>query len=187
MVDVATPAIGFSITANLGGERQIVFQHFVGQDEDDKTVNARLDRLMMFVDRLKAKTDLPELRDELAKLETTLAQFEEDRARLETEHVAAQARLDLQGNTLAKDIDKLLREGEAAFRAAGRQGAYTPQGLAKASIERVQFGLNQVTEEKARASAERDQALANMAISVKRYSEHIETLKAKIAEREKAI
>jgi hypothetical protein len=48
---VKAPAIGYSIVANLGGDRQITVQCFVDEGEEDKAVNARFDRVMTFIDR----------------------------------------------------------------------------------------------------------------------------------------
>ena len=79
----ATPAIGYSITANIDGNRRIVFQHFVAADEDDASVNANLDRIMGLVDRQRARYEIPGLAEELETLTNTMAQYEEDRARVD--------------------------------------------------------------------------------------------------------
>lgn len=183
----ATPAIGYSILANLGGEKQITFQHFVSEDEDDAEVNARLDRIIALIDRQKARVDLPILREELADHERTLAQFMEDKARLDVDHKAAQARRDLQIATLGKEIEKLHNAGAEQHSATGRQAAYKPVGQVKVNIDRQRAGIAAIEQEKEAAEAERTQAHQNMSISVTRYEGEIERRKAKIAELETRI
>lgn len=182
-----TPAIGYSILANLGGEKQITFQHFVSEDEDDAEVNAKLDRIIGLIDRQKARVDLPILREELADHERTLAQFMEDKQRLDVDHVAAQARRDLQIATLTKTIEGIHNEAAEQHMGTGRQAPYKPVGQVKVNIDRQRAGIAAIEAEKEVAEAECKQAHQNFDISVKRYEGEIERRKVKIAELETRI
>jgi hypothetical protein len=179
---IKVPAIGYSVLANLGDEKQITFQHFVAADDSDATVNACLDRIVGLIDRQKARIQLPTLRDELAEHERTLAQFVEDKARLDIEFNAAQARRDIQIVTLNKTVDTITNDAAEQHAATGRQAAYKPTGVVKTNIERQKAGIAAIEQEKVTAVAERDQAHAHFDVSVKRYEGEIERRKAKIAE-----
>lgn len=187
MPDNTIPAIGYSIIANLGGEKQITLQHFVDQDEPVDKINARLDMIVGLIDRQKARTDLPVQREELADHERTLAQFREDKARLDADHAAAQARRDLQMATLSRKIALLTNEGAEQHVASGRQAAYKPVGQVKVNIDRQRAGIAAIEAEKETAEAECKQAHQNFDISVERYEGEIARRKIKIAELEARI
>lgn len=178
------PAIGYSITANLGGEAQIVFQHFVGEDEADAEVNRRLDRILTFVERLRARGELPDLRKELDKHEVALANFTQDRANIDAQFARDQAMADVQIKQLNEQVAKEFADGERAHKASGRQGSYTPSGRTRANIERIEASIAAVKGEKEKQVAEREAALQNLGNAVQRYEQEIERLKAKIAENE---
>jgi len=180
------PAIGYSILANLGDDRQVTFQCFVGQDETDDAVNGRLDRIMGFIDRLKARSELPGLRAELDKHVSTLAQMREDKARLDIEFERSQASLDVQAAEINDQISKTTEAGVEAAKAAGR-ASFKPQGHVKTNLDRLNAGVKQIAAEKQKNVNEREAALQNYAVTENRYVEEIEKLQAKIAEREKAI
>lgn len=211
------PAVGFSLTTNLDGNRQAVFQGFVPADMSDGEVNAFLDRVRGFSDRLRAVYEIGEVEAELRKHRDSLAQMTEDRARLDLEHEEAQAlrRQELAAAEAGKDearssaqatigaeILKMqelrqtkFNEGLNEYRRQGRQGSYSPQGARKADLEKIDRGIELAkiemdeavesamaqyeaqleTRREAiqKADAEREQAHAHMAISVKRYTEAI--------------
>ena len=95
----AQPAIGYSITVDVAPGRQMVFQHFVGDDESDATVSQRIDRLMAFADRQRARYELPDIAEELLKMNDEIAQLEQDRAEAELRHGVANKSFD---NELAR-------------------------------------------------------------------------------------
>jgi hypothetical protein len=96
-------------------------------------------------------------------------------------------------------------QGHEEFRRRGRTGSYTPAGATKATLDRIELGIKQAGEardaemtdfdakydasiagaeaEMARAEAERDQALANLGISIDRYNGAISEREERLAKR----
>jgi hypothetical protein len=93
--------------------------------------------------------------------------------------------------------------GLEAYRASGRQGSYVPSGATKRNLELIDKQIDQAKEhrdqalkdfdkdyddkvataeaEYAKAEAERDQWVANLNVSIRRYEEAIEARQAKLA------
>lgn len=177
----ATPAIGYSITANIDGNRQIVFQHFVAADEDDTSVNANLDRIMGLVDRQRARYEIPGLAEELETLTNTMAQYEEDRARVDLEYDKAMATLDVQIEEMAGKRKEFFDQGYEQHKSSGRQGSYKPQGMVKTNIARVENAIEQAKEAKTKNLNERAQATENLEISITRHKARIALVTERIA------
>ena len=169
------PALGYSIVANLGDNRQITAQCFVAHDEPLSVVNDHIDKVMRVIDRQRATYQIKELQTELDTLVATKTRAEDDLARVEEHFVADQTRVDVQLQHLANS-DKEIRE---AALARGRGG---PVGGEAARAKAIKAEQTELVELKARAKAERDQARQNLAISIGRYEENIEASKAKIAD-----
>lgn len=222
------PAIGFSTTVNLNGDRQIVFQGFFPADHTDADANALLDRVMRLADRQQAYYERQGVVEELRKHQETLAQFHEDRDRIEVAHATAQAERQVmvkamvdnrpdarkaQFIELAKGVKALedqrqgeFNAGERQFQLSGRKGdeVYEPRGTRKANLERIDTAIAEaktvveadladwdrkydacVAEAKAeidKAEAERTQAQANLAVSIKRYEDGIASRQARLDE-----
>ena len=177
----ATPAIGYSITANIDGNRQIVFQHFVAADEDDSSVNGNLDRIMSLVDRQRARYEIPGLQEELDTLTNTMAQYEEDRARVDLEYDKAMATLDVQIEEMAGKRKEFFDQGYEQHKSSGRQGSYKPQGMVKTNIARVENAIEQAKEAKTKNLNERAQATENLEISITRHKARIALVTERIA------
>jgi hypothetical protein len=177
----ATPAIGYSITANIDGNRQIVFQHFVAADEDDTSVNANLDRIMGLVDRQRARYEIPGLQEELDTLTNTMAQYEEDRARVDLEYDKAMATLDVQIEEMGGKRKEFFDQGYEQHKSSGRQGSYKPQGMVKTNIARVENAIEQAKDAKTKNLNERAQAIENLEISITRHKARIALVKERIA------
>lgn len=187
MADTNVPAIGISVTANVDGNRQIVFQHFYAADMPDAEINAGIDRLMRFTDRQRFRYELPDLREEQRKYQAEEAQYEQDLATAETEHARAQAGLDVQIETLQGDTKELFEAGYAEHIAGGRTGSYQPKGTNKANLDRLAAGIRQAEETKKKNDAEREQFIQNGNITRERRQKHLAMLADKIAEIEKAL
>lgn len=169
----AAPAIGASITMNLGGDRQIVLQTFYDRDAPIDETNAMLDRLFIVADRQKARYELYDLRDELTKHEKTLAQFEEDLSRVETDFAKQKAERDVQVDELRaieegrkedpafmevvkmqervngeheSEIKKITDEGYEDFVSRGRTGTFVLEGNRRANVERKQAAIRSTNE-----------------------------------------
>jgi hypothetical protein len=218
------PAIGFSVTTNLDGNRQIVLQGFFAADTATPEANATLDKVLVLADRQKARYELPEVEEELFKHRETLSQYEEDKASLDVRHQHEQARREVEiaemervrpeerakkealinADILAMQQHRVqvVEQGAESHRRSGRQGSYVPVGSTKANIERIDSQIRAVTEsrdrqlaewdaqydavlsaasaEHAKAEAERDFALKNLEVSIKRFQDAIANREAKI-------
>ena len=95
------PALGYSIVANLGDNRQITAQCFVAHDEPLSVVNDHIDKVMRVIDRQRATYQIKELQTELDTLVATKTRAEDDLARVEEHFVADQTRVDVQLQHLA--------------------------------------------------------------------------------------
>jgi Zn-dependent oligopeptidase len=178
--------IGYSVTANIDGQRQMVFQHFVAQDATDEEVNRDLDRIMRLVDRQRAIYELPDMRDELEKLSDEIAQYTEDKTTsAEANFRKAQAEIDVQLETMQADEKRVREEAYDAFRKSGRQGQFEPKGHVKAQLERLAVGIREAINAKAKNESERDFYVQNIDGNIQRRRERIALLQEKIAAREK--
>ncbi len=174
--DAKNIATGVSLVVSLASDRQITFQTGFEGDEPDPVVNARLDRLCRFADRLKAKAEIPEIEADLRKQRETLAQFREDRARVGAEHEHQQALRQVELDERVKHREQARKEFQAGIDASilsmqqakqkiwnagaeeyarsGRLTAYMPRGAAASNLEKVDKAI-------AEASVHREKALAD--------------------------
>ena len=181
MTGAPAAAIGYSVVANLGGDRQLTCQCFVGEDESDATVNGKLDRIFAVMDRQRARYEINDVNEDLAKHRETLAQLEADLARIDTDFARAQASLDVQLGEIRSQAEAAQQEGYDTHASTGRRGDYKPAGITLATIQRAASAERQVTDEKAKNAAERDQHRANALITVDRYKKAIVEREAKVA------
>jgi uncharacterized small protein (DUF1192 family) len=176
----AAPAIGYSIVCNLGGDRQMTIQCFVGEDESDAVVAARIDRIFRVVDRQKARYSIGDLQKERAKLEDELSQGEEDVATVDLNFNRAQAGLDVQLAELNKQHEQIFNAAYEAHTKA-RTGEFKPTGHAKANLDRIKSAVDQIHEQRAKNDAERAQHRDGFLISQNRRRDRIALLSAEIA------
>lgn len=174
------PAIGYSITANLNGDRQIVFQHFVGEGDD---LNGTLDKIMAAVDRQQAIYKIPELESERKQLTGQIEQGEKDLAAIEADYqgrVAARNKrvLDLQADAKTT-FDAAYQEHVKSGRNAT---TFEPRGLTKQKLAGVEHDLQALVEAAVKDDAERDLALSNLRENNARRQMRIAAIDAEIAE-----
>ncbi len=196
-------ATGFNLVINLAGERQITFQSGYEGDETEEAVYARIDRMMKIGDRYKARYSIPEMEKDLATQEATLANLLVDKARLDVEFEAAQAaRLEeiekcketANGHILdlGKRKNEVEKAGQDDWASRGRRGEYKPQGASKVEVDRLDSAMHAAAEarDKAiagiqldidKAKAERERAEENQQISLVRWTDAIEKMKADLA------
>lgn len=165
MTDVR--ALGWSITANLGGDRQIVLQSFLEADMTPAQKNEILDEAMRLVDRQKAAAERPDVVKDLRKHRDTLAQMDEDQARLDADFplklegikariadlkddAAHQARLaehlkgpEAEWTRLKEARTSIYNAGLNEHLAAGRTGGYTPKGHRATDLQRLDRAIEQ--------------------------------------------
>jgi hypothetical protein len=174
-------AIGYSITTNIDGNRQIVFQHFIAADATDAQVNADLDRLMALVDRQRAKYEIPDAQAELDKMREEISQFTEDKEAIaEANYQKGVAAADVELATLRSQREKVINEAQAAHRNNGRQGAFKPIGHVKTTLERIDTGIEQIVESKGKMAAERDFYVQNVEANIQRRRDRVVILQEKI-------
>ncbi len=175
------PALGYSIVANLGGDRQITVQCFAGSDEALSAINAKIDMALAVVDRQKARYELVDLAAEFDKVSKTYAQFKEDFARIEADYATSQASLDA---NLAKAIglyDDEYAAGYDAHVTSGRRGEYKPTGHRQSALLAIKGHQDKLKEARTKNEAERAAAIQNVEISIRRYEDEIARLTALMA------
>ncbi len=175
-------ALGWSITANIDGNRQIVLQSFFAADATPADANAMLDMANALVDRQRAKYEIPDLEKERAKYIDEIKQATLDLAESEQNFLKAQAELDVQASEFQASKDETLKAGYDAHVAGGRQGAYTPKGNTISTIARMDTALKQVAETKQKNENERAQAQQGMEIAIGRRNDRIAEIDRRLAE-----
>lgn len=163
---VAAPALGYSILANLGDEKQLTIQCFADSEEPLESIHAKIDRALAVVDRQKARYKIKDLEKEVVDMEGALARSEDDLNSLEAKFVAEQQALDERIVKSQGAIEQLNAE------AYGR-GRAKPVGQEGAQVNAHKREIESLTEQKGKAAAERDQARHNLAISIGRFHDAI--------------
>jgi len=166
-------ALGFSITANLDGNRQIVVQSFVPLDMPGSEIDAIFDRVMGRIDRQRARYEIDEVQADLDKHVQTLAQFREDLDRLEQEHQTNQAKRQIEIDERVKQRPAERKKAEAEcdvhilevqqmrqkewesgaqeHARAGRSGSYKPMGARARNLELADQRLDELKTLKGKA------------------------------------
>ena len=189
-------ATGLSLVVGLSDNQQITFQSGYEGDEDDSSIKARLDRMMLFASHLTARARIPDLKRQIAKHVSDAATFQELTDRAEKEHphqiAARQVEIDeiksLHDSEKAKfvaDMDaEILKTQELRaeefnagleeYRRSGRQGSYVPRGAREATLKRIDSAV-------ARLIEARD---AEIEAWEKRYADGIAAAEADLAKKE---
>ena len=178
--EAPAPALGYSILANLGDEKQLTVQCFVDSEEPLASIHRKVDRAMAVVDRQRAKYRLKDLYKELAQTEEGLGRLEDDLNRLE---------FAFEQNQKASDqriADNLKRMGVVQDAALAR-GRAKPVGADAATLTNLKKENEEIVAGKAKAEAERKQARDNIAVSIQRFNDSIAKHKEQIAECEALI
>lgn len=172
---IASPALGYSILANLGDEKQITVQCYVDSADPVVAIHAKIDKAMAVIDRQKAVYRRRDLVAEVEKMERARRQLHEDLDRLEQEYEKNQDALTGQ---IAANVKRMTDISNAAY-GKGRSG---PVGGDASEVNALKRGNEQLVEQQNKAKADREAARSNIAVSVGRYDEEIDKAKAKIAE-----
>ena len=159
----AAPALGFSLVANLGDNRQITCQCFVDVTEPLPVIDARIDLVQAVIDRQQAKYQIKDWKADLEKHQIAYQRMQDDLAAAELRH---KQETDTLGARLLELGEQLATTGLVS--AAQRNALKQEQKAVKAKLD-----------EKA---AERQAHISNVLVSKERFEEEIDRLKAKIAE-----
>jgi hypothetical protein len=160
---VKVVATAFSLTVGLTPDKQLTFQSGFEGDEPREVVNARMDAMLYFADRIRSRYEIPEAEEELAKQQETVANLKFDLDRLDKQHehdqAARKVELATLDSLLEDDVKKAqetvnleilnvqkTREGVhangvAAHQRSGRMGSYVPAGAAKADLAKCDQAL----------------------------------------------
>jgi predicted nucleic acid-binding Zn-ribbon protein len=168
-------ALGYSITANLGDDRQIVVQCFADNDDPLKVIHQQLDKAMAVVDRQKAKYKKIEVEKNVEEMERTLRRLKAD---LNEAEVAFERKLkEIDGQLL--DVVKARDEAQQRFNESGRAA---PVGADKGRIPALKAEGERLNGEREKALEERKLGREHAATNIKRFEEEIAKARAQIDE-----
>lgn len=176
------PAIGYSVAAVLGDRRNMTVQCFVGEDEADDVVNAKIDRIMRVVDRQQAFYDIEAELEGFHKVGAALQQlidglpiaernYNEQRARLVVE---VQAKEDARKSAYSDGYNEHVKRG-------GR-GDYVPKGHVAADLARMDADIAQTQEKITKMPADRAQHRQELVNSIAHYQGDLKKRRAKVNE-----
>jgi len=168
------PAIGYSIVANVGGERQFTAQCFVEQDESDAEINAKVDRIMKVIDRQRAIYGLEELESQLTREKLTL--FNGDQKISEEE-----ARYTKSVEALNERRAELVEQRTAINDAAYEKGRSSPVGAEGGRYNAMGKELGEIDKQLKELEQGRKDALQMMAPGREKQLEITAEVEAKIA------
>lgn len=179
---IKVPAIGVSITANVDGDRQVVFQTAVDPAESDKNVNALLDRLLGFASRQKMIHDIVSMKKALKKAAEDIDVLELQLQHSKSNCQIAKAQLDIEILEWTKAKKKLFDDGYKVHAAnPGRRSEYVPRGETAQRIDR----LEQMIEENRRKQEKNEEGFTaeaeNFETNISKRRAYIEELTAEIA------
>ena len=162
----AAPALGFSIVANLGDNRQITCQCFVDVDEDLPVIHARIDKVQSVIDRQRARYEIADITKERETAAKTLQRAKDDLARVEGEFQATMAENDRRLVDIAQSISEINT-------AAAERGRGSPAGADKSRVATLERERKEIAAIKDKNNAERDQYLQNVLVSIERFEEAV--------------
>ncbi len=217
-------ASAVQIVVGVANDRRMTFSTGFEGDEPDNEVNERFDRIFRLADRQKARYEIEEIEADLSKTRETLSQYWEDLARIEADYVRQQAarQVEIDERESARpderkkfqaEIDgailkmqqrrqEVWNEGVGLHAARGRTGAYKPDGTRATNLARIDKGIEDALESRAKAledfdrtydesiealraeiakaEAEREQSIGNIGISVKRFEDAVVEREARL-------
>ena len=180
-------AIGYSMVANLPGDRQLTMQCFVAEDESDADIRAKLDRAFGFLDRQKARYEIPDIEERIEQQQAQLSQMAFDLEAADKAFDEAQAGLAEQAAQVGAAKKTVTDAAYEAFTRSGRQGEHRLRGTDLAHVERADNQLASIKAEMEKNVAERDAHRNQILVGKKRYELAIEKDRAKLVEKERLI
>jgi len=174
------PAIGASITCNLGGDRQMVIQTHVAGDDTDEQVKGTLDRMLSFVDRAKARYEMEQEEEQFRTVGVTLANLIAGFPHAERMFAKEQVERDAQIELLQADIKKNHDEAYNRHVESGRRGAFTLKGASAQVQDRLEKEIAMVHERGIKALKDREQHRQQLIQSVLNYQQDLKKRRAKL-------
>ena len=178
------PAIGYSMSCNIGAERGITVQCFVGEDEDDRTINAKIDRVFRVMDRQLAKYAVDGLRKAARKFEEQLAKLVESEAVMENQHQKDLAQIDIEIAEYQTHADSIREAAYSVAAQTGRSNKAALAGQPNANIQRMEKAVKDATAMKERKAADREQFLKDMSLERAVIKSNLNDVNKQIADHE---
>lgn len=179
---VQVPAIGVSITANVDGDRQVVFQTAIDPATTDKEVDALLDRLMGFASRQKLIHDIVGMHKDLKQMSLDIDRFTIQEADTKLRAKVANAELDVQILEWSRQKKSILDAGYTAHNLnPNRRGEYKPRGQDEVQVNRIDAAIKDAQECKAKNDEGLIAETENHQTNIERRKARIEELTAEIA------
>ena len=175
MTETVEQALGYSITSNLGDDRQIVLQCFVGEDTPITEIHRRVDKAMAVADRQKAKYSKIELLKDLDKMEKTLRNLKNDMVEAEKNFERSQIEFD-------QKLSDCLKSGSDIMADAVESGRTSPVGANAQRHKALNSEMHRLNAEKQKSVEERKVIREQMAQGIIRYEEEIAIRRNQIAE-----
>jgi hypothetical protein len=179
---INVPVIGVSITANVDGDRQVVFQTAIDPAQTDTEVNALLDRLMGFASRQKLIHDIVGMRKDLKQMSLDIDRFTIQEADTKLRAKVANAELDVQILEWQRQKKAIFDSGYAKHVGdTNRRGEYRPRGQDAIQIERIEAAILDAQQCKAKNDEGLAAEIENHQTNIERRKTRIEELTAEIA------
>lgn len=175
-------ALGYSIAANINGDRQITFQHFIASDATDAEVNADMDRIMRIVDRQQAIYQIPSLEEERGQLLGQIAQSEKDLEALNAEYEAWEAEQNKLISTLKIEQEAVQKRAYNEHVANSRRGQFELRGASRAQYEAYERDIGKIVESMIAKAQEKGAGESNLRANNAHRQNRIATIDEKIAE-----
>lgn len=169
-----SPALGFSIIANLGDNRQLTCQCFVDVDEDLSVIHARIDKVQRVIDRQRARYEIADITKERDTAAKTLQRAKDDLATVEAGYKGSISENDQRLIDIAADLAGINN-------AAAERGRGSPQGADKSRVTALERERKDIVAAKQKLDAERDQYLQNVIVSIERFEEAVADCDARLA------
>lgn len=170
MADEAKPAVGFSLTANLYGERNVVFQTHLPLDmllDKPEAADALILSVCRQVDRLKARYAIQEVEADIRADTAMRAQQQRGREEADAALTAALTALDQRAATLLEAAIGAEASETLAWAESGRLGKYKPTAGSPAARSRAE--AEKLKGEKTQKRSEHQQHVANIDMTLKQY------------------
>jgi CRISPR/Cas system CSM-associated protein Csm5 (group 7 of RAMP superfamily) len=172
-LDLKAPAIGYSIVVNMGGDRQMTVQCFVGEGEDEGVIAARIDKVFRICDRQKAKYDLEKLYKQFEESGRHLRNFLNaiPIAEKQSRHQIAALKVELAEKEAYRK--QVFEEGYQKHVTAGRKGVFTPGGALAGQLRAIDSEIQKVKDKITAVPADTEQHKQKVLIDVQRYQDDL--------------
>lgn len=166
-------AIGYSIVTNMGGDRQMTVQCFVGEDDDDEAINRRIDKVFRICDRQKARYDLDKQYKEFEEAGRHLRNFLNAIPIAEHNAKCQTAALTVELRAKEEARKEVYEEGYSAHLNGRRRGEFVPGGALKSRLATMDGEIQKVRERIAAIPADTQQHKDKVLIDVQRYQDDL--------------